>query len=89
MGVDYALMVFMRNLRARHYPQHGSRFTGEPAYFKHVVGAAEALMEAVGTTARGTRLSINREVMSADLKIAIGCVTAHPQVGFSGGGVLG
>jgi nickel-dependent lactate racemase len=26
--------------------------------------------------------------MSADLKIAIGCVTAHPQVGFSGGGKI-
>lgn len=42
----------------------------------------------VGTTKRGTRLSVNREVMSADLKIAIGCVTAHPQVGFSGGGKI-
>ncbi len=44
--------------------------------------------EVVGTTARGTQLSINREVMSADLKIAIGCVTAHPNVGFSGGGKI-
>jgi nickel-dependent lactate racemase len=44
--------------------------------------------EEVGTTARGTRLAINREVMSADLKIAIGCVTAHPNVGFSGGGKI-
>jgi nickel-dependent lactate racemase len=44
--------------------------------------------EEVGTTARGTRLSINREVMSADLKIAIGCVTAHANVGFSGGGKI-
>ena len=44
--------------------------------------------EEVGTTTRGTRLSVNREVMSADLKIAIGCVTAHPQVGFSGGGKI-
>lgn len=33
------------------YPSHGDRFTGEPAYFKHVIGAAEALMEAMGTTA--------------------------------------
>jgi hydroxymethylglutaryl-CoA synthase len=30
------------------YPSHGDRFTGEPAYFKHVMGAAEALMDAVG-----------------------------------------
>jgi nickel-dependent lactate racemase len=42
----------------------------------------------VGTTTRGTPLWINREVMSADLKIAIGCVTAHPNVGFSGGGKI-
>jgi len=42
----------------------------------------------VGTTSRGTRLLINREVMSADLKIGIGCVTAHAQVGFSGGGKI-
>jgi hydroxymethylglutaryl-CoA synthase len=32
------------------YPSHGDRFTGEPAYFKHVVGAAEALMAALGTS---------------------------------------
>jgi hydroxymethylglutaryl-CoA synthase len=31
-------------------PSHGDRFTGEPAYFKHVMGAAEMLMEALGTT---------------------------------------
>ena len=42
----------------------------------------------VGTTSRGTRLMINREVMGADLKIGIGCVTAHAQVGFSGGGKI-
>ncbi len=31
------------------YPEHGMRFTGEPAYFKHVTEAAKALMEAAGT----------------------------------------
>ncbi len=31
-----------------HYPEHGSRFTGEPAYFKHVMAAASELMEALG-----------------------------------------
>ncbi|MBI5061618.1 MAG: hydroxymethylglutaryl-CoA synthase [Candidatus Aenigmarchaeota archaeon] len=27
------------------YPSHGSRFTGEPAYFKHVLAATRGLME--------------------------------------------
>jgi hydroxymethylglutaryl-CoA synthase len=27
------------------YPQHSGRFTGEPAYFKHVMGAANRIME--------------------------------------------
>ena len=26
------------------YPSHGDRFTGEPAYFKHVLAAAQAIM---------------------------------------------
>jgi nickel-dependent lactate racemase len=42
----------------------------------------------VGTTSRGTRLAVNREVMSCDLRIAIGCVLPHPQVGFGGGGKI-
>ena len=31
------------------YPKHGGRFTGEPAYFKHVMGASNALLEKTGT----------------------------------------
>jgi len=33
----------------QHYPSHGGRFTGEPAYFRHSLGAARGLMEALGT----------------------------------------
>jgi len=40
----------------------------------------------VGTTSRGTHLAVNREVMRCDLKIGIGCIVPHPQVGFGGGG---
>ena len=33
------------------YPQHGGRFTGEPAYFKHILGAAIGIMEKAGAKA--------------------------------------
>ncbi len=31
------------------YPMHGGRFTGEPAYFKHVISATKGIMKKVGT----------------------------------------
>lgn len=31
------------------YPSHEGRFTGEPAYFKHIIAGAKYLMEAVGS----------------------------------------
>ena len=33
------------------YPRHGGRFTGEPAYFKHVLSAAKGMFEKMGTDA--------------------------------------
>ncbi len=35
----------------QYYPQHGGRFTGDPAYFKHVVGAGKGIMEKSGMKA--------------------------------------
>ena len=32
----------------RMYPKHGGRFTGEPAYFRHVLNAAKGTMERAG-----------------------------------------
>ncbi len=33
------------------FPSHGGRFTGEPAYFRHVMGATQGLFEKTGMTA--------------------------------------
>ncbi|MBD3172717.1 hydroxymethylglutaryl-CoA synthase [Candidatus Bathyarchaeota archaeon] len=30
------------------YPRHGNRFTGEPAYYKHITGASQGLLEETG-----------------------------------------
>ncbi len=38
---------FWRRAHA-HYPSHGQRFTGEPAYFHHVTNAAQLMLEELG-----------------------------------------
>ena len=48
---------FWRRADAK-YPEHGMRFTGEPAYFKHITEAARALMESNGTTAKDYRWAV-------------------------------
>ena len=40
------------------YPEHGQRFTGEPGYFKHIHEAAQALMDAAGTTPADYRFAV-------------------------------
>lgn len=41
-----------------HYPSHGDRFTGEPAYFNHSVSAGKTLMEMMGTSAKDYRWAV-------------------------------
>lgn len=40
------------------YPEHGERFTGEPAYFSHIMAAATALMETTGTQPSDFRYAV-------------------------------
>jgi len=42
----------------------------------------------LGTTSRGTPVSINSEFLSCDLKISIGSIVPHPTAGFGGGGKM-
>ncbi|MBM3143645.1 MAG: hydroxymethylglutaryl-CoA synthase [Chloroflexi bacterium] len=40
------------------YPEHGQRFTGEPAYFKHITSAGQAYLDATGTAAIDYRYAV-------------------------------
>lgn len=40
------------------YPEHGERFTGEPAYFAHVAAAGERLMESLGADPEDYRFAV-------------------------------
>ncbi len=40
------------------YPEHGQRFTGDPAYFKHITEAGQHLMQEMGTQASDYQYAI-------------------------------
>jgi hydroxymethylglutaryl-CoA synthase len=40
------------------YPEHGQRFTGEPAYFKHITSAAEIYLEATNTSSQDYKYAV-------------------------------
>jgi hydroxymethylglutaryl-CoA synthase len=48
---------FWRRDYAR-FPTHAQRFTGEPAYFRHVTAAGRALLEATGTQPADYRFAV-------------------------------
>jgi hydroxymethylglutaryl-CoA synthase len=41
-----------------HYPEHGHRFTGEPAYFEHVRAASRRLLETLGRAPSDYRFAV-------------------------------
>ncbi len=41
------------------YPRHGGRFTGEPAYFKHVVTAMKMILKVSGLAAKDIRFVVS------------------------------
>jgi len=41
-----------------HYPEHGHRFTGEPAYFTHIQGATQEIMSELGREAADYRWAV-------------------------------
>lgn len=51
----------------------------------HHDAADEARLVAIGKTANGVPVQINKEFMEAEVKIATGCITPHASAGFSGG----
>ena len=40
------------------YPEHGQRFTGEPAYFKHITEAGRVMMEELGAKASDFKYAV-------------------------------
>jgi hydroxymethylglutaryl-CoA synthase len=42
----------------QHYPRHAGRFTGEPAYFKHVLSCARGIMERSGSKPEDFRWAV-------------------------------
>ena len=42
----------------RFYPRHGGRFTGEPAYFRHVLAGARGLLERTGLAPKDFRFAV-------------------------------
>lgn len=48
---------FWRRAYAK-YPEHGQRFTGEPAYFKHITEAAQTMLAATNTQASDYKYAV-------------------------------
>jgi hydroxymethylglutaryl-CoA synthase len=83
------------------YPSHGGRFTGEPAYFRHVTECARAILEASGTSAKDYRhvvfhqpngkfpQRVGKQLGFTDAQMRYGLVTPYIGNTYSGAALIG
>ncbi|HXY46580.1 MAG TPA: hydroxymethylglutaryl-CoA synthase [Thermoplasmata archaeon] len=83
------------------YPSHGGRFTGEPAYFRHVSECARRILDASGTTPANYRhvvfhqpngkfpQRVGKQLGFTDSQMAYGLVTPYIGNTYSGAALLG
>jgi hydroxymethylglutaryl-CoA synthase len=83
------------------YPSHGGRFTGEPAYFRHVTECARAMMTAAGTEPTSYRYvvfhqpngkfpqRVGRQLGFTDEQMRYGLVTPFIGNTYSGAALIG
>jgi hydroxymethylglutaryl-CoA synthase len=83
------------------YPSHGGRFTGEPAYFRHVSECGKRMMEAVGTTPKDYAhvvfhqpngkfpQRVGRQLGFTDVQMRYGLVTPYIGNTYSGAALIG
>lgn len=83
------------------YPSHGGRFTGEPAYFRHVTECARRMMESSGTSAKDYRhvvfhqpngkfpQRVGKQLGFSDAQMKHGLVTPYIGNTYSGAALLG
>jgi hydroxymethylglutaryl-CoA synthase len=83
------------------YPSHSGRFTGEPAYFRHVGECARNMMEAVGTTPKDYRhvvfhqpngkfpQRVGKQLGFSDEQMRYGLVTPFIGNTYSGAALIG
>ncbi|MCL2142980.1 MAG: hydroxymethylglutaryl-CoA synthase [Methanomassiliicoccaceae archaeon] len=83
------------------YPSHGGRFTGEPAYFKHIGSAARMMMSEMGTEPKDYNYAVfhqpngkfptrvAKELGFTDTQIADGLLTPYIGNTYSGAVPLG
>ncbi len=83
------------------YPSHGGRFTGEPAYFKHVSACAKGMMERMGTKPSDYQFAVFHQPNGkfptrvakmlgfTEQQIEVGLITPHIGNTYSGAVPLG